>query len=373
MFWVKKATAAMTAMVVVFGFGIGVGVTVKQVPMAVAGDGETARGEIPGQPTASANSDDRAKELQALKDELAAVEQLVKSAEAGVELSSQKLKLSKQALEKGTGSLAERLSDEITLTRFEENLAVAQGKRTSIIRRIAELKSLMASATGQQSKPNPAKPLPTAPGDLQKQLNDLRDRLRKNEAYTTQLAADRERLQAEQALLLERIKELSRALERVAPAGAEPKDLKDAIVLQVSNKGVRWIFTVTEHDRDGKPVGTAWLDSTELLRRYLARASKGPSAPHEVRIAADKNIDVDWLKQVLAVVGESGLKVSSVQLSAAGQGGADDNRLVPWVQLVKDREARDAAKRSAELEMLKNELDRLKRLKAQPPINPARP
>ena len=49
-----------------------------------------------------------------------------RSAHQGVELSKQKLKLSEEALKQGTGSLAEYISDQITLTRFEENLANAR-------------------------------------------------------------------------------------------------------------------------------------------------------------------------------------------------------------------------------------------------------
>jgi WD40 repeat protein/biotin carboxyl carrier protein len=54
-----------------------------------------------------------------------AAEGIQKSAKQGVELSEQKLKVAKEAYDKGTGSFVEFLQDHITLTRFEENLGQA--------------------------------------------------------------------------------------------------------------------------------------------------------------------------------------------------------------------------------------------------------
>lgn len=67
----------------------------------------------------------QAKMEAAIKKRDSAIE-VEKQARTGVELSKEKLKLSQEAIDRGTGSLAELLNDKITLARFEENLATSR-------------------------------------------------------------------------------------------------------------------------------------------------------------------------------------------------------------------------------------------------------
>ncbi len=64
--------------------------------------------------------------MEAAKRKRESAVEVERSAIQGVDLSKQKLQLSKEALDRKTGSLAEYISDQITLTRFEENLANAR-------------------------------------------------------------------------------------------------------------------------------------------------------------------------------------------------------------------------------------------------------
>ena len=97
MLWVKKATAATFALVVVFGLGVGAGVSVREVPGAMAGDGPpTGQKDVPGGPagkpaagqtvTAAGLSDVRKK----LEAELAELEAALKTLESEVAMARER-------------------------------------------------------------------------------------------------------------------------------------------------------------------------------------------------------------------------------------------------------------------------------------------
>jgi RNA polymerase sigma factor (sigma-70 family) len=122
MFWVKKATAAVAALCVVFGTGIGVGVSVRPVP-GLADDGSAASREV-------------AADLGALRAEVAAAEDALKAADEGVRLAREKIKLTQGAGAVGQFAAAEVLQDKLTLVRFEENAANARGRRPAALARL---------------------------------------------------------------------------------------------------------------------------------------------------------------------------------------------------------------------------------------------
>ncbi|MBX9580049.1 MAG: sigma-70 family RNA polymerase sigma factor [Gemmataceae bacterium] len=140
MFWVKKTTAAAAALCVVFGTGIGVGVSVRPVP-GLAGDGD---GD--GPPTKLDKF--AAADLDALKAEVAAAEEVLKAAEEGVKLTREKLKLTQAAADKGQVAAAEVLQDQIALTRLEENAANARQKRAAAISRLKAAQDPAAAKRG---------------------------------------------------------------------------------------------------------------------------------------------------------------------------------------------------------------------------------
>jgi RNA polymerase sigma factor (sigma-70 family) len=396
MFWVKKATAAMAAMVMVFGFGIGVGVSVQQVPMAAAGEGTLVLVPV-GAEEKPEGSEISKLDIKKMEDDVTALR--AELHQANVEA----IRLQRTAARAEQDLLrAKKKGGEAEVARAKAKFDQATAACATHQRRVDELYTHLdglqlrhskavhrlhlrqpdaTEVNSAQPKPAPAKPDPSGPKDLKRQLEQLRAQIEKNQFDSRTLEAQREQLRAVQSLLIQKLKELERQQDlarnpKLFPPAAALVVKKESLLLAIGAKGMRWVFTVTEHDRDGKRTGMAQFDSVVPLGHYLAGAGKDAKVPKAIRITVAKDVQYTDLQEVLDLVKSAGMSVSSLQLSAAGQGGGDD-ALVPWEQLVRDREERDAARRTAESEALRQELDRLlkklkqERLKKKP--DPARP
>ena len=141
MLWIKKATAAMTALVVVFAAGIGVGVTVRHTSPAAADEKPPQSGTV--KPPAPKVDD----ELSALKDRLAALTKRRDDAANGVKLSEERYELMKEAAVKGVVSRAELLQELASLTRFREDIAQLEPQIADVVVQIRELDAKPAAAS----------------------------------------------------------------------------------------------------------------------------------------------------------------------------------------------------------------------------------
>ena len=215
MFWVKKATATAAALCVVFGTGIGVGVSVRPVPgLAADGDGPVVAAAAP--PGVADLIIPAVADLDTLKAELAAAEELVKAAADGVKLTEQKLALTEKGADKGQVALAEVLQDQITLTRFQENLANAKLRRAGVLTRLKAAEQL-------------AKERPAAVAEKRKAAESELTQLREKAEWAEQMAKKKYLSQAQLAADKEKLKRAEEEFQKVYPAAAKPAADLDAL------------------------------------------------------------------------------------------------------------------------------------------------
>ena len=330
MFWIKKATAASFAIIAVFGMGIGIGVSVNRMPGAAGGDG-------PGTTTGKGstlmpvvNEEDEAK-LRALRAELAAIEKVIVSAKAGVKLSQEKLKQSKEAREQGSGSPASILQDQITLTRFEENLAQAVQKRAKLFAEIddemeAKLKPVAEQHFYEVIKLKNADAVIVAyiidrrvngPNPGANRVNIVAEK-RSNSlvivnASPVDLIAIRkllaELLNNDQLLLKQIIEDQRQLVEfmnmtflqmaAAQKAAASRKGYLEITITSKDAKDATLPYVIREIGADGKSVGTIYFDNLAILSRFLSRTAKDAAGPNEVQLAAPADVKYETVKAIL--------------------------------------------------------------------------
>ncbi|HJZ54664.1 MAG TPA: sigma-70 family RNA polymerase sigma factor [Gemmataceae bacterium] len=303
MFWVKKTTAAVAALAVVFGLGVGVGVSVRQVPQAGALD---PTGDSAAQPQArnpAGASQDLAAELAELRKRLAAAEDFLKATQREVDRAKVKLADSEKL-----GNLKAIAEARETLTQSQQQEDVAAAECQVLRAQIAELEARLKAAPRDPRAATPAA------DDIEKQLADAKKRLDQLRDQSTQLQQQSEELKAQAAELQDKIKLLEAQRERDKAAG-DPRAAPGGAAIEVRVSGdmgvVMWPYSVREY-RDGKLIGTLACDNTEVLRVTLTRMAKDPTAPKELHLVVDPNAPYDRLKAVLEACKAAGFKEAKI-------------------------------------------------------------
>lgn len=401
MLWAKKATAAAAALCVVFGTGVGVGVSVRPAP-GLAGDGPA------GDPVSFVTA--APADLDALKAELAAAEEVLKAAEEAVALARQKLELTEKAAKRGQVAQAELLQEQLSVTRYVENMANAKAARASVLSRlkaadqpakrglfetvsdkpapadlgvlkaelaaaevilkaaaqgleaaknkqelfrrqadtgsvtkaellqdeltVARFKENVAVADGkrqvllaklraaeQQIKEKPAAlPAKPAADELHRReveaaamIAPTRERVRALElalSNTDQIKRDLDSARKEYEWAEKQLADIRKQRAAAAPAAGPQLAVTGNFLfhLTVSPKDAQWPYLVKEYGPDGHGVGNTAFDGPSSLAKYLARLAKDPAVKGVgVRILAAKDLPSDRVLEVARLVKAAGL------------------------------------------------------------------
>ncbi|MDB5312095.1 MAG: hypothetical protein JWO38_6297 [Gemmataceae bacterium] len=326
MLWVKKATAATFALVVVFGFGVGVGVSVREVPRVMAEDEKPApeRGKkrVPGLNP----GEDVDKMLVDLTAELAENEAALQEAKSRVKLAREKLQLTEEAVERGYASKEAMKDAGITAKRAEEEVAKLEHIRAKLAAQIGDRASRWKAA-----KPAPPKPSIPPAADFDKHLDQLSAQVERAQAQLAVTAAQLKRLKDEQAAVEAAAKTLNRVREDLQLKMAElqkqkqraeaekksgrfaPDDLavpveKLSLEVRIGTKDATWPFSVKEFGPDGKAIGSVACENVDVLARLLARAARDPAGPKEVQLTVSPGASSDLVQAAQDACRAAGIK-----------------------------------------------------------------
>ena len=270
-------------------------------------------------------------ELEKLRKQLAAVEIVIVSAKAGVKLSQEKLKQSKEAQEQGNGSPASILQDQITLVRFEEHLAQAVQKRAKLFAEIDDEMEAKLKPVAEQhfyeviklknadavivayiidrrvNGPNPGANrvnivaekrsnslviVNASPVDLIAIRKLLAELLNNDQLLLKQIIEDHRQL-VEMNMMMYR---QSLAAEKAA---ASRKGYLEITITSKDAKDASSPYVIREIGADGKSVGTVYFENLAILSRFLSRTAKDAAGPNEVQLAAPADVKYETVKAIL--------------------------------------------------------------------------
>jgi hypothetical protein len=263
MFWVKKATAASAALVAVFALGMGIGLTARHgVGVAVA---QVKTADKP--PATPGKADDKSRsnpttldqEIEMVRVELKVALAALDAAREGQRLTEAKIALYKDKPE--AVAPADRLNDQITLTRFKENEAQAA-------------QMVLAANTRLQKLLQQREAIESRAGKLEDELAQVREDFRQRQV---EFDAKQKERQARIEAILEELK-------------AVRTTQKGFIELTLHSKDRNFEFAIKETDAAGKEIGTVVVREPAMLTKLLTRIKNDPAAPRQLRVVADPSL-----------------------------------------------------------------------------------
>lgn len=296
MFWVKKATAAVAALVVVFGFGVGVGVS-SRIGTAAA-DEKGATLQTPPGPNARLvdlayiDLHDCENALRAIYVGYAAVKQQLEGAKPG---EAKHAELSKNV------DLLVGAFDAARQKVYQARLRLADAKGKQVPGgELASLKDQLKEAEAAHRKAQLRATL------AERKASAIKDLVEKG-------AADRQSYTDALKLVYETEVEFAAAKmssEALAAVVRERESMPNGPCLIVTAVPLapagEWV--VSEYGPGGKLIGSMTVEHETMLTRYLARTAKDTTAPKELRIVVRDGASLMAAFTAVSAAMEAGFK-----------------------------------------------------------------
>jgi hypothetical protein len=297
MFWVKKATLSIVALLAAIAFGVGIGVSSRQLTSAAAGQEKTSSAQPLPNPNPVTESPKAPPTLATNIDPRRNPDAWIKALENLAELYRQVV----QTYTDIAPAREERKALQIYIAKIEALILNGKWNPQDELNYLTVQHQLAtAIATEIQAIANYNNALVMfefAIGAIKQDYKKLADTLLKRQTEL-QLETKQRGIEAETIKLhLTKLETVLKTLEHMVslvqkqkePAPKEPQPLAVKgtgayFQLTIGTKDAAWPFLVKEFGLDGKPIGTTAFENAVVLGRFLAQAMKDSTGPKELRI-----------------------------------------------------------------------------------------